>query len=91
MARRKFPMAGTSLALGLAVGLLAQQATATEEMVVYGSAPAVVKLDQQAFRAEVESYLREVNAQMKETLEADLKRALAPKVEVASVELQARG
>jgi hypothetical protein len=90
MATRKF-LAGKSLALGLAVSLLAQQATATEELVVYGSAPAVVKVDQQAFRADVENYIRAMNEQLKETLDADLKRALAPKIEVASSTLQARG
>ena len=90
MATRRF-LTGTRLAVGLAVGLLAQQATATEELVVYGSAPAVVKADRRAFRAEVESYIREVNARLRESLDADLRRALAPKIEVASLELQARG
>jgi citrate synthase len=88
MATRKF-RAGASLALGLAVSLLAQQATATEELVVYGSAPA--KAEARAFRAEVESYLRAMHEQLRKTLDADLKRALAPRIEVESSELQARG
>lgn len=90
MATGKF-RAGAGLALGMAVSLLAQQATATEELVVYGSAPAVVKADPRAFRAEVESYIRAVNEQLREALDADLKRALAPKIDVTSSELQARG
>ena len=90
MATGKF-RAGAGLALGIAVSLLAQQATATEELVVYGSAPAVVKRDPRVFRAEVESYIRAVNEQLREALDADLKRALAPKIDVASSELQARG
>ncbi len=91
MATRTFP-AGMSLAMGLAVSLLTQQATATEELVVYGTpASAAVKIDQEAFRAEIANYVRTLNEQLKETLDADLKRALAPKLELASAEIHARG
>ena len=39
---------------GLLVGLLAQQASATEEIVVYGSTASVVKVDPAVFRAEMD-------------------------------------
>jgi hypothetical protein len=79
--------------MGLAAGLLAQQASATEELVVYGNtANAVgVRAAPEAYRAEVESYMRSVGEQIKATVDANLKRATTPKLEVASNELQARG
>ena len=89
MVTRKLLIPGATLAVGLAAGLLAQQASATEELVVYGNAPAVSARD--AYRAEVESYMRSVNAQIKATIEADRKSATARKIEVAANELQARG
>jgi hypothetical protein len=89
MATRKFLMPGATLVIGLAAGLLAQQASATEELVVYGNAPALTA--REAYRAEVESYMRSVSAQIKATLDADRKSATARKIEVASNELQARG
>ena len=90
MATRTF-LAGQGLAVGLAVSLLAQQATAAEELVVYGPAASVaVKRDQEAFRAEIENFVRALNEQLKQTLDADLKRALAPKLELASAETHTR-
>jgi hypothetical protein len=89
MATRKLLIPGATLVIGLAAGLLAQQASATEELVVYGNAPAVTV--REAYRAEVESYMRSVSAQIKATLAADRKSATARKIEVASNELQARG
>ena len=89
MATRKLLIPGATLVVGLATGLLGQQASASEELVVYGNAPTVSA--REAYRAEVESYMRSVSEQIKATLDADKKTATARKLEVASNELQARG
>ena len=93
MATRKFLSPGATLVVGLAAGLLAQQASATEEFVVYGNAAAAVgvRAAPEAYRAEVESYMRSVGEQIKATVDANLKRAATPKLQVATNELQARG
>ncbi|HEX5046658.1 MAG TPA: hypothetical protein VFX89_06015 [Gammaproteobacteria bacterium] len=90
MATRRLLSPGATLVVGLAAGLLAQQASATEEFVVYGNA-AASRAAPQAYRAEVESYMRSVSAQIKATVDANLKRAATPKLEIATNELQARG
>ena len=76
---------------GLFVGLLAQQASATEEIVVYGSAASVVKVDPAVFRAEIDSYIRTLSSELRITLDQDLKRMPAPKLELASNSTPARG
>lgn len=82
----------TPVVAGLAVGLLAQQARATEEMVVYGSVGTfAVKVDQQLIRAEIDSYIRALNAELRATLDRDPKPLPAPKVELASSATQGRG
>jgi len=92
MATRKLLSPGATLVVGLAAGLLAQQASATEELVVYGNAAAVgVRATPEAYRAEVESYMRSLGEQIKATVDANLKRAATPKIEVATNQLQARG
>ena len=93
MATRKLLSPGATLVVGLAAGLLAQQASATEEFVVYGNAAAAVgvRAAPEAYRAEVESYMRSVGEQIKATVDANLQRAATPKIEVATSELQARG
>lgn len=93
MATRKLLSSGATLVIGLAAGLLAQQASATDEIVVYGNAAAAngAKAAPEAYRAEVESYMRSVGEQIKATVDANLKRAPTPKLEVATNELQARG
>jgi hypothetical protein len=74
------------------VGLLAQQARASEDMVVYGSARAyAVKVDPQVFRAEIDGYIRALNTELKATLERDRRPADAPKVELASTVSAGRG
>jgi hypothetical protein len=76
---------------GLLVGLLAQQASATEEIVVYGSPTSAVKVDHAVFRAEIDSYIRTVNSELRITLDQDLKRMPAPKLELASSTTPVRG
>ena len=76
---------------GLFVGLLAQQASATEEIVVYGSAVSAVKVDPAVFRAEIENYMRTLTSELRTTLDQDLKRMPAPKLELASSTTPARG
>lgn len=81
-----------TLAVGLSVGLLAEHATGAEGPVLQKApqiaAPAV---DAQAFRTEIDSYVRAQNEQMRTTLGEDLRRELAPKIVLASNELRARG
>jgi hypothetical protein len=92
MVTRKLIATGKSLAVGLTVGLLARQATATEELVVYGTPTAVEVAAQHAlFRTEIDGYIRSLNEQLRSTLDQDLKGLLAPKLELASAELRARG
>jgi hypothetical protein len=79
------------LVAGLFVGLLAQQASATEEIVVYGSAISTVKVDPAVFRAEIDNYIRTLGSELRITLDQDLKRMPAPKLELASNTPPARG
>ena len=81
----------TASAVGLSVGLLAQNATGAETLVVQ-KAPLVTEyaVDTQLFRNEIDGYVRELNRQMRTTLSQDLRRDLAPKVVLASNELRTR-
>jgi NOTCH protein len=79
------------LVAGLFVGLLGQQASATEEIVVYGSAASAVKIDPAVFRAEIDNYLRTLSSELRTTLDRDLKSMPAPKIELASNTSPARG
>jgi len=80
------------LAVGLSVSLLANVATAKDGLAVY-RAPviAAVIVDGKMFRSEIDSYIRTLNEQLRITLDRDLRRDLAPKLELASNELRARG
>jgi len=69
---------------GFVVGLLAQQASATEEIVVYGSTGSVLKVSTAVFRAEIDDYIRTLNNELRTTLDQGLKSTLAPKLELAS-------
>lgn len=80
-----------ALVAGLSVGLLAQQASATEEIVVYGSTAAVFKVQPAVFRAEIDKYVRTLNSQLRATLEENQSRAPAPKVELANNTTPVRG
>ena len=81
-----------ALAVGLSVGLLAQHATATEANPTFKSPVLVdVTVDGQLFRTDIENYVRLLNKEIRSTLDLELKRSLAPKIELASNELRARG
>jgi hypothetical protein len=83
----------TATAVGVSVGLLAQQATGAEALVVHKKAPLVAELvivDSQLFRNEIDGYVRELNRQLRTTLSEDLRRAGAPKVVLASNEPRTR-
>lgn len=90
MVTRKLLMAVSTAAVS--VGLLAQQATGAETLVVY-KAPVTNEQAVEAarFRAEIDSYVRELNEQLRTTLNEDLRRELAPKAVLASNELRTRG
>ena len=81
----------TVSAVGLSVSLLAQHATGAEPRVVQ-KAPAATELvvDSQLFRNDIEGYVRELNRQMRATLNEELRRELAPKVVLAVNELRTR-
>ena len=80
----------TATAVGLSVGLLAQHATGAETpMVQKAPVAAEFAVDAELFRNEIEGYVRELNRQMRTTLNEELRRELAPKV-VASNELRTR-
>jgi len=82
----------TPVVIGLSASLLAQQASATEEMVVYGSAAAAgFRVEQSVFRADIENYIRTVNAELRIALDQDLKRTSTPKLELAGTATRGRG
>ena len=81
-----------ALAVGLSVGLLAQNATATEANPTFRSPVLVdVTVDEQLFRTDIEKYVRSLNEEIRSTLGQELRRSLAPKIELASNEHRARG
>ena len=91
MVARKLSMSAL-LAVGLSVGLLAQNATATEANPTFKSPVLVdVSVDERMFRIEIDNYIRALNKEMRSTLDQELRRALAPRVVLASNELRARG
>ncbi|HUQ51253.1 MAG TPA: hypothetical protein VM692_03465, partial [Gammaproteobacteria bacterium] len=77
--------------VGLSVSLLAQHATGAEVPVVQ-KAPVATELvvDAQLFRNEIDAYVRELNRQLRTTVNEDLRRELATKIVVASNELRTR-
>jgi len=82
----------TATTVGLFVGLLAQHATGAETTVEQKAPPAAeLVVDSQLFRNDIDSYVREHNRQMREALNEELRRALAPKVVLAVNELHTRG
>ena len=80
----------TAAAALLSVGLLAQHATGAETPVVR-KAPVAAEftVDAELFRNEIADYVRELNRQMRTTLNEELRRELALKV-IASNELRTR-
>ena len=80
----------TATAVGLSVGLLAQHATGAETPTVQ-KAPVAEEftVDAELFRNEIADYVRELNRQMRTTLNEELRRELAQKV-IASNELRTR-
>ena len=78
----------TATAVGLSVGLLAQHATASEPKAAQKAPTAVHVVDPQLFRNDIDAYVRELNRQMRETLNEELRRELKPAVVFASNELR---
>jgi hypothetical protein len=81
-----------SVAVAFSVGLLAQNATGAEGTVL-SKAPVATefKVDTRMFRDEIDAYVRELNEQLRLTLNQDLRRELTPKIVLANDELRARG
>lgn len=82
----------TATAVGLSVGLLAQHATGAEAPVVRKAPPAaeLVVVSSELFRSEIDGYVRELNRQLRTTLNEDLRRSLAPRIVLATDELRSR-
>jgi len=80
----------TATAVGLAVSLLALQATGAEAEKVQKAPVITDVVGTQLFRNDIDSYVRELNRQMRETLNQELRRELGPKVVLAMNELRTR-
>ena len=80
----------TATAVGLSVGLLAQHATGADTPVVR-KAPVAAEftVDAELFRNEIADYVRELDRQMRTTLNEELRRELALKV-IANNELRTK-
>lgn len=79
---------GSAMALvGLSVGLLAQSAMAAEER---APVSAEFRVDMQAVRSDIDSYIRSANEHLRTTLGQQLSRELPIQIELASNELRAR-
>lgn len=78
----------TVTAVGLLVGLLAQHAAGAEAppVVLKASVDTELLVDAELFRTEIDSYVRELDRQMRATLNEELRRELARKVEIAKDE-----
>lgn len=75
---------------GLVLGLLACQASATEEIVVYGTMPAVFTEPAQ-IKADMHENVEVLNERLKLSIENDLKQLATPKLQLASGETASRG
>jgi len=80
----------TATAVGLSVGLLAQHATGADTPVVR-KAPVAAEftVDAELFRNEIADYVRELDRQMRTTVNEELRRELALKV-IANNELRTK-
>jgi hypothetical protein len=80
----------TALAATASLCVLAEPAAAEAPAV-----PRVVAMERSAeapsFRAEIETYVREVNERVRTTLGEDLRRELGQKIVIGSNELRTRG
>jgi hypothetical protein len=81
------------LALGLSVGLLAEQGAGAEGTVLQRApAKAEPTVDPALFRSDIDGYVRELNEQLRTMLNENLRRELqAPKIVLAADERRARG
>jgi hypothetical protein len=85
-------LAPSATATALLLGVLSQQAAATEEIVVYGTeVVAQIEARQAMFRSEMDEYIRSLNERIKATLQESVKDQTVPKLEVASTEEPVRG
>jgi hypothetical protein len=88
MVTRKPLILGASLVAGLLSGLVAHEAAAAEELVVYGTQAAVpTHVVRTLIRADIESYIAAVRA----SLDRELKSMLEPAIQVAGETDRARG
>lgn len=81
----------TGLAVLLAAaGLLAEQAAATEELVVYGTDTDGVSTGAD-LRLEMKEYVKALNQDLKDALDKDVKRLTAPRLQLALHDTVSRG
>lgn len=80
-----------SLAALLAVaGLPAAEASATEELVVYGTELATVSIAPD-LRTEMKAYVEALNQNLKDALDKDVKRLSTPRLQLALQDVVSRG
>jgi len=92
MLTSKLNRPSTTLIAGLVVALLSQTATATEELVVDGTAAAEQAQRREAeFQSEIKEFAQSFNEDLKATLGKELRSLPAPKLELAVGEVQTRG
>lgn len=83
---------GTSLCVGLLVGLLSHQAAAMDEIVVSGAdATARIEASHAFFDSQMKAFIRTLSANLKANLEKDLKHLPKPALRLAANELPTRG
>ncbi len=81
------------LVAGLSVGLLGKQASAADDLVAFRPQPAAIefRIDQALLRKDIDSSIRMLNDAVLKSLDADLRRTVAPAFELASNELRGQG
>jgi hypothetical protein len=83
---------GKGLVIGLIAGLAAHQATAAEELIVYGNPSTLgVRLDHAAIRADIDNYVNSLNEQLRATLSQEVKALSLPRIVIAGDALETRG
>ncbi len=92
MLRCKSIARSLGMAIGMAAVLANGPASAAGKPAVYGTRQVLtVEVDREAFRAEIESYIRSINQELKLTLLGDLKALPPPEVQLAAAKNPARG
>lgn len=79
------------VAVGLVAGLMSFSAAAMEEVIVYGKDAAPVDSERVELRAELKEYLENLNRELKDQLDEELKKRSAASIKLALAEVPSRG